>query len=251
MRTAATLIAFSLLGATASAEELHFIGGAATQHVVEELAEEFAHANGHTFNMNVGPMGTVRRLVEEDTPADIVIASAAVMEDFLAAGKVVAGSAVPVGHIGIGVAVRDGAPHPAIGTVEEFRQSMLAARSITYMDPAAGASSGIATARTFEELGIAGQIAGKTVLQSSGYSADKVVSGEADIALQNVSELLAVDGVTVIGMLPEEIQTYTTYVAAISANSEHKEEAAAFVAFMTRPETEALWLEAGITPGAP
>jgi molybdate transport system substrate-binding protein len=240
-----------IFSAPATGAELHFIGGAATQEVVAHMAEEFGEANGHSFDMNVGPMGTVRRLVDEGIPADIIIASTVVMEDFLAAGKVVAGSTVPVGHIGVGVAVREGAPMPAIGTVDEFKETILSARAITHMDPAAGASSGIAVARTFQELGIADQVAGKTVLQSSGYSAERVVSGEADIALQNISELMAVEGVTVVGYLPEEIQTFTTYVAGVAAESENKDEAAAFISYLTRDEGDELWLEAGIAPGAP
>jgi molybdate transport system substrate-binding protein len=251
MKNAAPLFAFLLFCTPAAGAELHFIGGAATQHVVDELAEEFGHANGHTFDMSVGPMGTVRRLVEDDAPADIIIASTAVMEDFLAEGKVVAGSTVPIGHIGIGVAVREGAPAPAIGTVEEFKEAILNARAITHMDPAAGASSGIAVARTFKELGIADEVAGKTVLQSSGYSADRVVSGEADIALQNISELMAVDGVTVVGYLPEEIQTFTSYVVGVAAQSAHKAEAEAFVSYLTRSEADQVWRDAGIEPGAP
>jgi len=237
--------------APAAAAELRVIGGGATQEVQRPLAEEYGAAHGHQFETTAGPMGMVRQLVEAGEPADIIIASEAVMEGFLASGAVVQGSEVPVGHIGIGIAVRDGAPAPAIGTVEEFRAAMLAARSVTHMDPAAGASSGIATARIFAELGIADEMAGKTVLQSSGYSAENVVNGEADLAIQNVSELMAVDGVTVAGMLPEEIQTYTTYVAAVSANSAHQEIAADFIAYMTRDEVDALWTEAGISPGAP
>lgn len=243
--------AMLLLSAPAMGAELHFIGGAATQEVVAHMADEFGPANGDTFDMSVGPMGTVRRLVEEGAPADIIIASTTVMEDFLNSGKVVAGTTIPVGHIGIGVAVREGAPVPAIGTVEEFKNAILNARAITHMDPAAGASSGIAVARIFNELGIADEVAGKTVLQSSGYSAERVVSGEADIALQNISELMAVDGVTVVGYLPDEIQTFTTYVAGVAAQSEHKDEAAAFIAYLTRNEADDLWLEAGIAPGAP
>ena len=251
MKPLFAFVVLTLSFSSAAAAELRVIGGGATQEVQRPLAEEFGAANGHQIETTAGPMGMVRQLVEAGEPADIIIASETVMNGFLQSGAVVAGSTTPVGHIGIGVAVREGAPQPAIATVEEFRDAMLAARSITHMDPAAGASSGIAIARTFQELGIADMLAGKTVLQSSGYSAENVVSGEADIALQNVSELMAVDGVTVVGMLPEEIQTYTTYVAGISANSAHKEDAAAFIAYLTRDAADQLWLDAGITPGAP
>jgi len=245
------LFAAVFVNAPLYAAELHVIGAGAVQEIEKQMAVEFAAANGHQIDTFAGPMGMVRERVEAGEPADIIIASVAVMDSFLASGKVDEASVVPVGHIGIGVAVRDGAPAPAISTVEEFRDAILAARSITHMDPAAGASSGIAIARVFAELGIADQVAGKTVLQSSGYSADRVVSGEADLALQNISELMAVDGVTVVGPLPAEIQTQTTYVAGVASQSMHKDAAAGFIAYLTRAGTEDLWRSAGIEPGAP
>jgi len=255
MRRVAALFGFVflpvLMGAPAQAAELHVIGAGAVQEIEMEMAREFGAANNHQIDTIAGPMGMVRQRVEAGEPADIIIASVAVMDSFLESGKVDRASVVPVGHIGIGVAVRDGAPAPSIATVEEFRDAILAARSITHMDPAAGASSGIAIARVFADLGIADRVAGKTVLQSSGYSADRVVSGEADLALQNISELMAVDGVTVVGPLPHEIQTETTYVVGVASGSAHKDAAASFIAYLTRPELDETWRGAGIEPGAP
>ena len=105
----------------------------------------------------------------------------------------------------------------------EFRAAILAADSLVHMDPAAGISSGIAISRIFTELGIADQVAEKALLQSSGYSAEQVASGRAVLAIQNMTQLMAVEGVTIVGPLPPEIQTQTNYVAGVAAQSAHKE----------------------------
>jgi molybdate transport system substrate-binding protein len=215
------------------------------------MAKEFGAANGHSFEIMAGPMGQVRAWVEGGEPADMIVASVPVMESFLMSGAVVMGSETVLGSIGIGVAVREGTPHPDISTVENFRAAMLAAASVAHMDPAAGASSGIATARVFTDLGIADAMAAKTRLLQSGYSAELVARGEAELAIQNVSELLAVDGVEIVGMLPDEIQTRTTYIAGIAAQSANREAIEAFLEYLTRPETAERWREAGIELGAP
>jgi molybdate transport system substrate-binding protein len=125
---------------------------------------------------------------------------------------------------------------------------MLRAKSVTYMDPAQGASSGIATAKILKDLGIAEEVAKKTKLTQSGYSADRVASGEVEIAIQNVSEIVPVKGVKLAGPLPEPLQVYTSYAAGVATKSLAPKEATDFIRFLVRAEANAHWKEAGIEP---
>jgi molybdate transport system substrate-binding protein len=125
---------------------------------------------------------------------------------------------------------------------------MLKAKSVTYMDPAEGASSGIATAKIMKDLGIADEVAKKTKLTQSGYSADRVASGEIEIAIQNVSEIVPVKGVKLAGMLPEPLQVYTAYAAGVATKSLAPKEATDFIRFLKGATAAVRWKEAGIEP---
>lgn len=244
------LPALLLTIAPVQAAELFVISTGAVQRIERPMAEEFGAANGHEIHTTAGPMARVRAAVEAGDPADILIVSNNEMEGYLSSGFVVRGSVVPVGHIGIGVAVREGAPQPDISTVENFRTAMLAADSLIYMDPDAAISSGIAMARIFDELGIADEIAQKASLRTSGLAAEGVVSGEAELAIQNMTQLMSVEGAALVGPLPADIQVVTTYVAAVTTASANKEAASAFIAYLTRPEADEIWRGIGILPGA-
>jgi molybdate transport system substrate-binding protein len=124
----------------------------------------------------------------------------------------------------------------------------LKAKSLTYMDPGAGASSGIATAKILQDLGIAEDAAKKTKLTQSGYSADRVASGEVELAIQNVSEIVPVKGVRLAGMLPQPLQVYTAYAAGVATKSVNPKEATDFIRFLVRAEAAGHWKEAGIEP---
>ncbi len=144
--------------------------------------------------------------------------------------------------------MKDGSSLPDLGTPDKFKDAMLNARSITYMDPAAGASSGIATAKILKELGIADEMSKKTKLTESGYSAERVASGEVELAIQNISEIVPVKGVRLAGPLPEPLQVYTAYSAGVATNSVNPKEATDFIRFLTRAESAAIWKAAGIEP---
>lgn len=128
-----------------------------------------------------------------------------------------AGSAtgiVPVARVGIGVAVKKGNPAPAISSPLAFRAALLAAGKVANIDPAAGGSSGIYLAQLFERMGIAAQIQPKAVLVPGGLVAQRMVTGEADLAEHQISEILAVPGATLVGPTPAEVQNYTVDAAA-------------------------------------
>ncbi len=124
-----------------------------------------------------------------------------------------AGSISPA--VGVGVVVKEGAPKPDVSTVDAFKRALLAAKSVAYIDPASGGSSGIYIDKLLERLGIADQVRPKAKLKKGGHVADLIVSGEAELGLHQISEIVPVKGATLVGPLPKEIQNTTTYAAGL------------------------------------
>jgi molybdate transport system substrate-binding protein len=245
----AGLLTVLLGGASpALAVEINVFCAGALQEAERAIAEDFRDATGNKVNFTVGTVGQIQEKLKSGAPADVIVLSAMALEQLERAGEVRSAGAAVLGRIGIGVGVKEGAAVPDISTPEKFKDAMLRAKSITYMDPAQGASSGIATAKILKDLGIADDVAKKTKLTQSGYSADRVASGEVEIAIQNVSEIVPVKGVRVAGLLPEPLQVYTTYAAGVATKSLAPKEATDFIRFLTRAETNAHWKEAGIEP---
>jgi molybdate transport system substrate-binding protein len=170
-----------------------------------------------------------------------------VLKSLAEQGHIVGDSIKPLAQVAIGVAVKSGAPQPRIGNVEEFKQAVLAARKPAYVDPAAGGSSGIYLDKLFERMGIAEQVRAKAVLVPGGYVADRLVSGDADLAIHQISEIIPVKGVTLVGPLPEEVQNYTTYAGAVSSRAAQAEAARALLATFSSPEAAEILRAKGMT----
>jgi molybdate transport system substrate-binding protein len=239
--------ALSVFGA-ARAVEINVYSAGAVQEAERALAADFTKMTGNKVNFTVGTVGQIQEKLKSGAPADVIVVSAPALEQLEKSGDVRASSAVALGRIGIGVGVKEGTALPDISTPEKFKEAMLAAKSVTYMDPAQGASSGIATARIMKDLGIADEVAKKTKLTQMGYSADRVASGEVEIAIQNVSEIVPVKGVRLAGMLPEPLQVYTAYAAGVATKSVTPKEATDFIRYLARAESGGTWKEAGIEP---
>lgn len=223
----------SLLG-TASAADLKLLTAGAYKSVAQELVPEFEKRTGHKVTIENDTAGGLARRVAGGEQFDVVVMPPAAMAPLL--GKqVVESSAKPLARVGIGVAVKQGAPLPDISTVDAWKQSLLAARAIAYTDPASGGTAGIYLSKLFEKLGIAEQLKPKSVLVKGGLSAEKIVSGEADIAMQPASELLAVSGVILVGPIPLEVQIYIVYSGAVSTASRDRAAADALMLALADP----------------
>lgn len=245
----AGFLAISLAHAgSAVAVEINVLSAGAVQEAEKALAAEFREMTGNRVNFTVGTVGQIQEKLKSGATADVIVVSAAALKQLDKADEIRPRTSAALGRIGIGLAVRDGSEIPDISTPEKFKATLLSAKSITYMDPAAGASSGIATAKIMKDLGIADEIARKTKLTQSGYSAARVANGEVEIAIQNVSEIVPVKGVRLAGLLPEPLQVYTPYSAAVAIRSVHPKEAMDFIRFLIRADSAPLWKEAGIEP---
>jgi molybdate transport system substrate-binding protein len=246
----AVSLAASLMGGAygAGAVEINVLSAGAVQEAEKAIAKDFREATGNKVNFVVGTVGQIQEKLKSGAPADVIVVSTAALEALERGGDVRSQSAAVLGRIGIGVGVREGAPAPDISTPGKFKEAILKAKSLTYMDPAAGASSGIATAKIFKDLGIAEDVAKKTKLTQSGYAAERVASGEVELAIQNVSEIVPVAGVKVAGMLPQPLQVYTGYGAGVATKSVNPKEATDFIRFLSSAKAAGSWKEAGIEP---
>ena len=170
------------------------------------------------------------------------------MKELVENGKIASGSAANLARTSVGVAVKDGAPKPDIGTVAAFKAALLAAGKVAYIDPAAGGSSGIYFDKLLDSMGIGAQVRAKAVLVQGGLVAEKLVKGEADLAIHQISEILAVKGATLVGPLPSEIQNYTVYTGGLSATAGQPDAAKALLAFLAGDAAKRVLAQKGMEP---
>jgi molybdate transport system substrate-binding protein len=207
--------------------------------VVLALQAGFEAASGHRLVVDNDTAGGLVKRIEAGEAFDMAIITPAAIDGLIGKGKIVAGSRAAVAKVGVGIAVKEGAPKPDLSSVEAFKRALLAARTVAYIDPASGGSSGIYVAGLLNKLGIADDIKPKERLQAGGYVAEKVAKGEAEIAIHQISEILPVKGVTLAGPLPKEIQHYTVYAAGLSAAARDPGAAQAWIDYLKGPAASA------------
>jgi molybdate transport system substrate-binding protein len=244
---AVALLASCVFGvAAAAAAEVRVFSAGAMKAMVTELSEGFTKETGHTVVITADTGGGLRKRVEGGEKADVLVAPDAVMDALVKSNHVVADSRHDLARTAVGVAVREGAPKPDISTVDAFKRAVLEAKSIVYLDPATGATSGMHVAAVLQRLGLADAIKDKVVLWKGGYAAEAVASGKADLCLHQISEILPVKGVTLVGPMPAEINKVTVYASSLLAGSATPEAGRALLAYLGRPEFRAKLAAAGL-----
>jgi molybdate transport system substrate-binding protein len=239
--TAAALAVGSIaFAAPAAAAEVKVLSAGAMKEVVLAVVPEFEKQTGHKVSFANDTVGALRRRIEGGEGFDVTVLTPAAIDDLAKKGKVAAGSRVNLAQVGVGVMVKAGAPAPDIGTVEAFKRALLAAKSVAYIDPASGGSSGIYFAGLLDKLGLAEQVKAKAKLKQGGYVADLIVSGEAELGVHQISEIVPVKGVTLVGPLPAEIQNITVYAGGLSAAAQDSEAAKALIKVLAGPAAEAV-----------
>ena len=230
----------------AGAAEIKVLSAGAMKSIVTELGEAFKQETGHTLSMTFDTVGAQSKRLSGGEPADVVVLTDVAIDQLEGQGLIVAGSRVDIARVGVGVGVREGAPRPDISTPEALKQTLLSAKSLVYVDPARGATSGIHFASVLQRLGIADAVKSKTILIPTGYAAEVVARGEAEICVHQISEILPVKGVTLVGPLPRELQKVTVYSGGLAAKAAQPEAARAFLAFLTRPAFKSKLAAAGL-----
>jgi molybdate transport system substrate-binding protein len=229
----------------AEAAEVHVISAGAVRAIVTELADGFRAETGHTVNLSFGTVGVVRQKLGAE-PADVVVMTDVAIDEAAKQGTVANGSRTDLARTAVGIGVKEGAPKPDIATPEALKQTLLRARSITYVDPAQGATSGIHIASVLKTLGIADAVKDRTTLVPGGYPAELVAKGEVELVAHQISEIVPVKGVTLVGPLPQELQKYTTYSAGVATKSASPELARAFIDYVMRPQIRPKFAAGGL-----
>ena len=242
----AALVMVAAATAAARADDIKLLTTGAFKPVALDIVANFERQSGHKVTVVNDTAGALRQRVAGGEKFDVLVLTQEGLDGMVGTKKIDDGSITPLAKVGIGVAVPLSAPQPDIGNVEGFRRTLLAARAVAYMDPGAGATSGIYLARLFQTMGIGSEIARKAVLVRGGLSAERVARGEADIAIQQASELKVVPGVRFAGMLPEQIQNYTTYSGAISADTGVAQAATALLAAFSDPSADPILRKRGL-----
>ncbi|MGJ7581402.1 molybdate ABC transporter substrate-binding protein [Variovorax sp. RHLX14] len=240
--------AIAFCGTVAQADTIKVLTAGAFKQVVVAMAPAFEARTGHKLEIQNDTAGALIRRVGAGEPFDVLMLTPAALQTLASTGRVIPDSIVPLARVGIGVAVKAGAPKPRIATVADFRQTLLDARKVAYIDPAAGGSSGIYLDGLFQRMGIAEAIRAKAVLVPGGLVAERLVTGEADLAIHQVSEILPVKGVDLVGPLPAEVQNETTYAGAVANDTIHAEAARSLLAAMTGPEAASTLAAKGMSP---
>jgi molybdate transport system substrate-binding protein len=221
------------------------ISSMATRQLLAELVAHFEQRSDWKVAFeSVGGVDAARR-VQSGEPFDVVVLASDAIDKLVASGQVVAGSKVDLVHSGVAVAVRAGAPRPDIGSEDAVRRAVLAARSISYST----GPSGVALARLFERWGIANEIQPRIVQAPPGVPVGTLVArGEVELGFQQLSELMHLEGITVLGPLPPAIQIVTTFSAGLCAGAAQAEGVRALLDFMASPRAADAKRRQGMEP---
>jgi molybdate transport system substrate-binding protein len=243
-----TALFFCLFSVPALAAEIVVFCPGAVQTVVRDLVKSYEQKTGNTVKFEYGTAGAIAKRVGEGATGDVVIASASGIGGLAKANKVNGASIRDLGSMGVGVAVRAGAPKPDIHDVESFKRSMLAAKSIMYANPAKGGQSGIHVAKVFAQLGIDKQLESKLQLRDRGPDGLKeVAKGDIEIGLGQISEILANKDVILVGPLPDEIQGAVIFSASVHSAAKDKLAAEGLIEALVAPAAKERFKAAGFT----
>ena len=217
----------------------------AVEEVLHELGPSFERASGARLVIDYDPANALKRRIEEGAEFDVAIVTRPVIDALAAQGKIIHESCSDIGRSGLGIAVRKGAARPDVTSTDAFKCALLAVRSVVRSREG---TSGLYFESLLTRLGIAEAMRGKIVLGGSGRIAELVARGEADMAVQQIPELLPVKSVDFAGPLPEELQLYTVFSAGVGVGCEVKDMAKAFTDALTAPTASALFKAKGLEP---
>jgi molybdate transport system substrate-binding protein len=248
--TTLTLVMSQLAASPAAkAADVTVVSGGAFKQVLNALIAQYEKETGNKVAATYQTVGQHLALIRDGKEQfDVAILTPEAIDGLAKDGKVVPGTRADLAKVGIGVVVKAGAPLPDISTDEAFKRALLAAKSVAYIDPKAGGSSGIYVDKLLQRLGVADQVRAKAVLVQGGAVADKVAAGEAEIGVHQISEILPVAGVTLVGPLPAAIQNFTVYAAGVGSAAKDAAAAKGFVQFLTGPHALPIIKAKGMEP---
>jgi molybdate transport system substrate-binding protein len=231
----AACAALALVAAAASpalSAELKIFGSRVTKMLVDDIGPQFEKATGHKLVVVTDVAAVMKRRIEQGEAFDLAVLVNYQTDDLINKGKLVADTRADLMKAGIGVAVKRGAPKPDIATLEAFKQTLLAAKSITYLKE--GAST-IYLDKLLARMGIADALRDKTVRPPTESVSELVAAGEVELGIIVIPNILSVAGAQLVGPIPEEVQSYIVFTGAVAANSPNQQAARDLIAFLKSP----------------
>lgn len=231
----------------ALAAEVDVLSAGAAEAPLHAAAAAWESASGNKVTAAFGPVGELRKRIEAGARPDLLILPSEALDAMAKAGAVDPATRRDLGVVVIGAAVREGAPRPDISTPEALKRTLELARSVTYMDPTRGTSGKHFDEEVLPALGIRDAVRAKAQLGQGGSVAEKVAAGEAEIGFQQITELLPVKGVTVLGPIPDALQKRTTYSAVLARTPRHAAEARALLDYLGSAAGRKAFLDRGFS----
>ena len=236
----------AIAASPASSAELKIFGSRVTKMIVEDVGPQFERATGHQLVVLTDVAAVMKRRIEAGEPFDLAVLVNFQTDDLITKGKLVADTRSDLMKAGIGVAVRRGAKVPDISTVEAFKQTLLDAKSITYLKE--GAST-IYLDRLFARMGIADALRAKTIKPETESVSEAVAAGAVELGIIVIPNILSVPGAQLVGPIPEDIQSYIVFTAAVAANSPNQQAARDLISFLRSPAAISAIKAKGMSPG--
>ncbi|KJC43576.1 ABC transporter substrate-binding protein [Bradyrhizobium sp. LTSP885] len=238
------------LSTAASAAEIHVMISGGLTAAYKALVPEFERKTGNKVVTAYGPsMGTTENAIpvrlDRGEPADVLILVGYALGDLVKQGKVVSSSRVDLVNSPIGIAVKSGAPRPDISSADSVKQALLAAKSIAYSDSASGV---YVSTEMFAKLGITDAMKDKARKIPATPVGEIVARGDAEIGLQQISELKPVAGIDIVGPLPDALQKITVFSAGIATVSKEPDAGKALISFLASPEARDTLIKSGLDP---
>ncbi|MBR0687089.1 substrate-binding domain-containing protein [Bradyrhizobium manausense] len=226
-------------------EKVRMLSTLGLMGAMRSLSAAFEAATGIHVDADFAPTLALLKRLRAGEAADLVILTREGLDEVIGEGQVIADSAADLARSYVGLAVRTGAPHPDIGNEAALREALLAARSVAYSRLGA---SGVYFAQLIVRMGIAAEINAKATIVEQGFTAERLVSGEADVAVQQISELKQVEGIEVIGPVLYELQTPAVFSAGRMANAKQAEAADRLLRYLASPEVVPVLRQSGLEP---
>jgi molybdate transport system substrate-binding protein len=230
----------------ASSDDLRIFGSRVTKMIVDEVGPQFERTTGHHLTVVTDVAAVMKRRIEAGEPFDLAVLVNFQADELIKKGKLEADAHSDIMKAGIGVAVRRGAQIPDISTVEAFKQTLLAAKSITYLRE--GAST-IYLDRLFARMGLSDSLRAKTVKPDTESVSEAVAAGDVELGIIVIPNILSVPGAQLVGPIPEEIQSYIVFTAAVAPNSPNQQAARDLIAFLKSPAAISAIKAKGMSPG--
>lgn len=246
----AVLLAVSALTSDISCSaEIKVLGANGMREVMEDLRPKFERATGHQLVIAFATVGVIVQRITSGEAADVVIIPQQGIDRLVKDGKASAGAVAAIARSGIGVIVRKGVPRPDISTPATLKQALLAAKSITYLDPSAGGTSGVHFMKVLDRLEVSDQMKPKTILHPNARAAGALVAnGDAEIGINLIQELLPLPGIELVGPLPDDLQLTLVFAATITTDTKNAAPAGTLIDFLRTPEAATVIKAKGMEP---